>query len=365
MTGGRNITLSFADIECVRNCLIQVRWIADNTEAYYIAAGNKNIIALKDSSGADVSTYAYTPFGSLENPVDGDENPFRFSSEYADDETGLIYYNYRYYSPHLGRWIKRDPIEEEGGVNLYNLGENRITLSWDVLGLEWKILRDKQQEWAVAQRTSVKNDTIDELALKVSLSKAEVLDWLKNSDLSSVIQKDLEHKRCFKVPNSFVIATGNGGIAGPILDRWAMQIANALERKNIYVKYFHGAVPVKAKDISAAVKSDNNLGYALLGHGNRVVRAWYDLRTDPNFKSTNGAFVFIDDNNYYFIPSDFKRRFKYALGINYHCYADMQDWKSLSIKYFGSTGMLSALSGPRGIGYWGSWAGLINQTFRK
>ena len=35
--------------------------IADNIEAYYIADGNKNIIALKDSSGADVSTYTYTP----------------------------------------------------------------------------------------------------------------------------------------------------------------------------------------------------------------------------------------------------------------------------------------------------------------
>ncbi len=54
----------------------------------YIIDGNNNVIALKDSSGADVSTY--TPFGALEKPADGDENPFRFSSEYADDETGFI-----------------------------------------------------------------------------------------------------------------------------------------------------------------------------------------------------------------------------------------------------------------------------------
>ena len=108
--------------------------IADNTETYYIADGNKNIIALKDSSGADVSTYAYTPFGALENPVDGDENPFRFSSEYADDETGLVYYNYRYYSPQLGRWTKRDPSEEEGGVNLYNMCNNSTITNMDLLG---------------------------------------------------------------------------------------------------------------------------------------------------------------------------------------------------------------------------------------
>ena len=42
----------------------------------------------------------------------------RFSTKYYDAEAGLYYYGYRYYSPSLGRWISRDPIEEEGGVNL-------------------------------------------------------------------------------------------------------------------------------------------------------------------------------------------------------------------------------------------------------
>ena len=37
---------------------------------------------------------------------------FRFSSEYHDSETNLVYYNYRYYSPELGRWLSRDPIGE-------------------------------------------------------------------------------------------------------------------------------------------------------------------------------------------------------------------------------------------------------------
>jgi RHS repeat-associated protein len=45
--------------------------------------------------------------------------PHRFSTKYFDDDTGLYYYGYRYYSPRLGRWISRDPIEERGGVNLY------------------------------------------------------------------------------------------------------------------------------------------------------------------------------------------------------------------------------------------------------
>ena len=61
-------------------------------------------------------------------------NPLRFSSEYYDDETGLVYYNYRYYSPKFGRWIKRDPIEEEGGENLYS-NKNTTPNVIDNLGL--------------------------------------------------------------------------------------------------------------------------------------------------------------------------------------------------------------------------------------
>ena len=61
-------------------------------------------------------------------------NPFRFSSEYCDEETGLVYYNYRYYNPELGRWISRAPIEEQGGYNLYGMIGNNPLYGWDDLG---------------------------------------------------------------------------------------------------------------------------------------------------------------------------------------------------------------------------------------
>ena len=62
--------------------------------------------------------------------------PFRFSSEYFDDETGLVYYNYRYYSPELGRWLSRDPSEERaGGLHLYGMCKNDSANVFDSLGL--------------------------------------------------------------------------------------------------------------------------------------------------------------------------------------------------------------------------------------
>ena len=55
--------------------------------------------------------FAYEPFGRRRH-AGTSANPFRFSSEYHDDETRLVYYNYRHYSPNFGRWIKRATVGE-------------------------------------------------------------------------------------------------------------------------------------------------------------------------------------------------------------------------------------------------------------
>ena len=44
-------------------------------------------------------------------------------------------YGFRYFSPETGRWLNRDPIEEEGGLNLYSFVKNDPMNRWDILGL--------------------------------------------------------------------------------------------------------------------------------------------------------------------------------------------------------------------------------------
>ncbi|MDD4406128.1 MAG: RHS repeat-associated core domain-containing protein [Parabacteroides sp.] len=62
-------------------------------------------------------------------------NLFQFSTKYTDSETDLVYYGYRYYSPALGRWLSRDPIEEQGGLNLYAFVNNDPVNKVDIGGL--------------------------------------------------------------------------------------------------------------------------------------------------------------------------------------------------------------------------------------
>src|SRR6266498_5148024 len=85
------------------------------------------------------STMAGTPFsfGELvrESGILAKANPFRFSTKYQDEETGLLYYGYRYLDVGTGRWLSRDPIEEEGGLSLYGLLGNDSVNKLDLLGM--------------------------------------------------------------------------------------------------------------------------------------------------------------------------------------------------------------------------------------
>ncbi|MGI5870397.1 MAG: RHS repeat-associated core domain-containing protein, partial [Kiritimatiellia bacterium] len=82
---------------------------------------NGNVIAYIDEAGTPVARYAYDPFGNTieQTGALADTFALRFSTKHFDAETGLYYYGRRFYKPGLGRWLNRDPIEEDGGANLY------------------------------------------------------------------------------------------------------------------------------------------------------------------------------------------------------------------------------------------------------
>ena len=142
-TWGLNVTGSLADSGGV-GALVQITDHAGGGAVYLPARdANGNITALIDAGatapGANpvAASYEYSPFGELlrvEGPYAA-SNPFRFSSKFTDDETGLVCYGLRYYNPALGRFLNRDPIWEAGGPNLYAFCGNNGVNRWDFLGL--------------------------------------------------------------------------------------------------------------------------------------------------------------------------------------------------------------------------------------
>jgi RHS repeat-associated protein len=109
----------------------------------YTYDGNGNVGQLidwshdpNDPNGAIVARYEYDPYGNVTAQAGpyAALNPWRFSTKQWDDDTGLGYWGYRYYDG--SRWISRDPVEEEGGANVYVYCANSPSHFVDAHGLE-------------------------------------------------------------------------------------------------------------------------------------------------------------------------------------------------------------------------------------
>ena len=80
---------------------------------------NGNITEYVDGSGEVLSHNDYSAFGRELIKTGSDDFTYRFSTKPYCRNTGMLEYQLRKYNPWCGRWINRDAIEEEGGVNLY------------------------------------------------------------------------------------------------------------------------------------------------------------------------------------------------------------------------------------------------------
>jgi RHS repeat-associated protein len=118
--------------------LLLMRDYASSSYHFYSYDGNGNVAGLVNAATGKLSAvYEYGPFGE---PIRSSgsmakSNSFRFSTKYQDDESGLLYYGYRFYNPSTGRWLSREPLGEMASKNLYGFVSNKPVQSIDVLGM--------------------------------------------------------------------------------------------------------------------------------------------------------------------------------------------------------------------------------------
>jgi RHS repeat-associated protein len=101
------------------------------TPAFYHADGNGNITYLLKLDQTAGATYQFDPYGRLltSSGTLAAANTYRFSSKELMLASGFYSFGYRFYDPATQRWVNRDPIGEDGGVNLYRyVGDNPINL---------------------------------------------------------------------------------------------------------------------------------------------------------------------------------------------------------------------------------------------
>ena len=112
----------------------------DGVDSYqYAYDGNGNVGQLINAADGSIDAhYEYDPYGNelVATGPEAQNNIYRFSTKYFDDEIDLYYYGYRYYSAELGRWLSRDPLGEQGGLNFYAFVGNNPANRMDSNGLK-------------------------------------------------------------------------------------------------------------------------------------------------------------------------------------------------------------------------------------
>ena len=127
-----------------------VTMVRDGNTYFYHTDTRNNVSMMTNEGGTVVERYEYDPYGSVKiKNAEGVEiaesvivNNYLSSSRRYDIETGLYYYRHRTYSSELGRFLQRDPLWYEDGMNLYGyVGDNPIYY-YDPYGLDkGKIIR--------------------------------------------------------------------------------------------------------------------------------------------------------------------------------------------------------------------------------
>jgi len=89
---------------------------------------------MTNTSGTIQAQYGYDPFGQVTKISETVPSDFGYAGYYLHARSGLNLTQTRAYSSAQGRFINRDPIEEEGGVNLFAYTENNPSNSIDPSG---------------------------------------------------------------------------------------------------------------------------------------------------------------------------------------------------------------------------------------
>jgi len=123
---------------------------AGGPRLFYHQNSLNSTFALTDPTGAVTEGYQYDAYGqptvlgpdfsTVVGTVSTVGNPYMYTGQRLDAESGLMYYKNRYYSPQLGRFLSRDPIGYSSDLNLYEYVSDDPTNTVDSDGMGQEVV---------------------------------------------------------------------------------------------------------------------------------------------------------------------------------------------------------------------------------
>ena len=229
--------------------------------------------------------------------------------------------------------MNRDPIEEQGGLNVYGMVCNRLLDAADALGL-WIIEHTSEKAYAIAKRER-KGEDLFYLSRKTGLSYSEILGWARKSSSGEKFNSIEEAQRACVVylPNQVIEVL-------PQIERIVLrrEFSKALRASllNIGQKYVDAGFMVvqfdfEVPDISTKTGMGMMTGWPTMGlliggHGAPPLKLFYK---DPPAVGS----IEVEDGNF-LAPDDFTgdRDYKLQTLLVFGCFVGHNtDWRNLGV----------------------------------
>ena len=238
---------------------------ASHSPRYYHYSDLGHTLAITDSSGSVIDSFAYTPFGMSSQSFQPDREWFTLSGSFAVLDLGRGHYHMRnrLYNAALGRFLQRDPIGMAGGANLYAYSGADPINAVDPFGLSGWLYdeRETMREEYDNQKEQEKRENYSRMLFeKYDLEKKEAEQWKKDNPLEAWASDQIMSK---------TVAVATGGLS---------EVVDAYEKYqqgqyfDILAGHFPGVGETKAllenldrsygKKNSDSDRSYNNLGGA-------------------------------------------------------------------------------------------------------
>ncbi len=259
------------------------------TAARQLNQGNSGVRNLLHTDTNVEASYGYDPFARrliATGSVTPGTTYQRLSKEHRKT-SGLVCYIYRYYNPETGRWVNRDPIEEDGGVNLYAFCRNEPLNKIDPLGHDFIALGERPamgtpfghyslEYWVTPCHLKVGDklteDELYKMARKTRTTLAQRSAWELGREFGWTASFVAAELRKGSISLSVIQESGSGQILRVLFD----------PKNNIRVKAKWGVVSSYAKSYSFAEHSEGqakpqnwpNSIYQLLGNNSTTFISW-------------------------------------------------------------------------------------------
>ena len=161
-----------------------------------------SVFAVTDETGTVLERYQYDPYGN-QTVMDASFNvltdsaidqEFSYTGQRLDAETSLYYYKNRFYNPDQGRFISRDLIGYEDGMNTYQYASINPTNNGDLFGKKAFKIPWKTTKCALAW------DAYNE-ALNEAKGQCDKVDITKEKLLECMDKAFEDGKCCYSSPS--------------------------------------------------------------------------------------------------------------------------------------------------------------------